>query len=238
MSETSNERILVVDDEESVREVLRRILELGGYEVIVAANGSQALELVTKQNPDLMLLDLRMPGKSGMEVLKEMKADYPDVAVIVVTAVDEVDIAIEAIRNGAYDYLHKPFDANVLIISVVRALEKRRLILKNRDYEHNLERKVAEQTQLLEQKIKELTALNNLFVTYLNQGFEAADKYGRLSHDIIEMTKEAQRLSGQGADIAETCANLAAGIIKAAEEIQVLAKEAEARRVTAQIPPA
>ncbi len=234
MSETSNERILVVDDEENVRRVLRQMLESAGYEVIVAANGNQALDLVAEQNPALVLLDLRMPGKSGMEVLKEMKADYPDVAVIVVTAVDEVNIAIEAIRNGAYDYLHKPFDANALIISVVRALEKRRLILKNRDYEHNLERKVAEQTQLLEQKIKELTALNNLFVTYLNQGFEAADKYGRLSHDIIEMTKEAQRLSGQGADIAETCANLAAGIIKAAEGIRALAKEAEARRVEVQ----
>lgn len=228
MSETS-QRVLVVDDEENIRKVLRQMLESAGYEVTAAANGSQALDLVRDQNPALVLLDLRMPGKSGMEVLKELKADYPDVAVIIVTAVGEVDTAIEATRNGAYDFLRKPFDANILVISVARALENRSLILKNRDFERNLERKVTEQTHLLEQKVRELTALNNLFVTYLNQGFEAADRYGRLSQDIIKMAKEIQSLSG--GQVTDTVA----GIIKAAEEIQTLAKETEARRVGPQI---
>lgn len=229
MSKTPN-RVLVVDDEENIRKVLRQILENADYEVIVAANGSQALELVTEGNIDLVLLDIMMPGKSGMEVLKELKTDYPDIAVIMVTAVGDVNIAIEAIRKGAYDYLNKPFDANVLVISVARGLERRRLILEERNYQLNLERTVAEQTQTLRQKVIELTALNNLFATYLNQTFEAAGKYRQLSNAIIKMAEEVQSLFGQGTDAA-------ASIIKAAEEIHALAKETESYRVEVQTSP-
>ncbi len=174
-----------------------------GYSAITASDGSQALGLVAERNPGLVLLDIKMPGKSGTEVLQELRTNHPDTTVIMVTAVADMDVAINAMREGAFDYLTKPFNMNELLISVKRALERRRLILENRDYQLNLEKRVAEQTQLLEQKVRELTALNNLFVTYLNQGFETAEIYGRL----------------------------ASGIIKMAEEIQMLAKEAEARKV-------
>ena len=201
--------ILAVDDEQDIIHLMKRVLERENYEVITASNGNQALELVAERNPDLVLLDIKMPGKSGTEVLEELRAKYPDTAVIMATAITDMSVAINAMRNGAYDYQSKPFNLEEIVISIERALERRRLILENRDYQLHLEEKVAEQTWLLEQKVRELTALNNLFVTYLNQGFEAA----------------------------ETHQHLAVQIIKAAEQIQALAKEAEARKVEIQTPP-
>lgn len=233
MSETA-EKVLVVDDEDGIRKVLKRMLEDAGYEVITAVNGNQALDLVPERNPDLVLLDVKMPGKSGLEVLQELRISHPDIPVIMSTALDDIKTVMKAIGEGAYGYLNKPFNANDLVISVARALERRRLTLENRGYQLNLERKVAEQTRLLQQKVRELTALNNLFAKYLNQGFEAAEEYGRLADDITKMAKEAKSLYVQGSDVAKTRENLASGIIKAAGEIKALAGEFQARRVEVQ----
>lgn len=196
-------RLLIVDDEQSIRQALQWILQREGYEVATASNGQEAIDKVSELNIETVLLDVKMPRMSGIEVLRQLTANWPDICVIMATAVADADTAVEAIKLGAYDYITKPFNTDNLIISLTRALEKRRLVLENRDYKLNLERKVVEQTQLLEQKIRELTALNNLFVLYLNQGFEAAETQNRLANDIIKM----------------------------AEGIQTLAKEAEALKV-------
>ena len=229
--------VMAVDDEQEERNFLKRVLEPAGYRVITASDGSQALALASEMNLGAVILDVRMPGKSGMEVLEEMREDHPDIAVIMVTGVSDVDIAIDAMRKGALDYLTKPYNVNELVMSVARALETRRLIMENRDYRLNLERKVAEQTQLLQQKVRELTALNNLFVTYLNQGFEAAGTYSRLASGIIKEAKEVQDHLNQGSDANEAIGRLVSGIITAAEEIQTLAKESEARKVEVQASP-
>lgn len=225
--------ILAVDDEPDICRLMQRVLEPAGYEVITATNGEQALKLVTERTPDLVLLDIKMPGKSGTEVFQELKVSHPDSSVIMATAVGDVNLAIDTLREGALDYLIKPFNVNELVVSVVGALEKRKLILENRDYQLNLERKVAEQTQLLQQKVRELTALNNLFVIYLNQGFEAAESYGRLASAIIQMSGEIHRLAKEG-----EAHKLAGAITKAAEEIRVLARRFEALKVGVPATPA
>lgn len=218
--------ILAVDDEADICRLMKRVLESAGYQVIMAADGNQVLDLVAQRNPDLVLLDIKMPGKSGMEVFQELKTRHPDTGIIMATAVGSVTVAIDTLREGALDYLIKPFNVNELVVSVAGALEKRRLLLENRDYQFNLEKKVAEQTQFLQQKIRELTALNNLFVTYLNQGFAAAEVYGRLASGIIKLAGEIQGLAKEGEGW-----KLAAEITRAAEEIQALAKEFEACKV-------
>lgn len=218
--------VLVIDDEPDICQLMQRILEMAGYEVITASDAAQALPLVAQRNPALALLDIKMPGKSGMDVFQELRTSYPDTGVIMSTAVSDINIAINILRDGALDYLVKPFNVNELVVSVAGALEKRRLVLENRDYRLNLERKVTEQTHLLEQKVRELTALNNLFVTYLNQGFDAAEVYGRLARSTIILSGEIQRLTNE-----PQAQKMAGEITKAAEKIQALAQEYEAIRV-------
>lgn len=198
--------ILAVDDEPHIRQLMRRVLEPAGYEVITAVDSNQALNLVAEKNPDLVLLDIKMPGKSGLEVLSKIKTSYPDTAVIMVTVVDDIGTAISTIRQGASDYLNKPFNTDEIVLGVGKTLEKKRLILESREYQFRLEERINEQTRLLEQKKRELAALTNLFVTHLNQSFEAA----------------------------ETQTHLADNIIKAAEKIRTLAQQAEALRIEAQ----
>jgi putative two-component system response regulator len=139
--------ILLVDDEEMIRRLLSQKLSPEGYRCEQAANVKQALEKLKEHPIDLVILDIRMPGKSGVELLSEIKAKYPDTAVIMATAIDDAAVAIKCMKAGAYDYVTKPFNLDEVSFSVRRALEKRRLELENRDYQQHLEEKVAEQAQ-------------------------------------------------------------------------------------------
>jgi DNA-binding NtrC family response regulator len=127
-------RVLIVDDEESIRRLLRQALEMEGYSCITVCSGAEALEAVSQQNFDLVLLDMRMPGMSGLEVLSKLSEAHPDTCVIMVTALVDVDTSVTAMKMGAYDYLTKPLDLATLFESTERALEKRRLVLKTRNY--------------------------------------------------------------------------------------------------------
>jgi len=154
------ERVLVVDDEEAVRNVLRRTLEGAGYQVITAANGQDALEQVSRQEIEVALLDIKMPGMSGTEVLDKLTADWPDICVIMVTAVTDTQTAVEAMKMGAYDYISKPFNQDDLVLKVQRAIERRALQLKNKQYHLELQQSVKEQTEQLRARFTELvTAL-------------------------------------------------------------------------------
>jgi putative two-component system response regulator len=140
--------ILLVDDEAMIRQLLSQKLSPEGYRCEQAANAEQALEKLKKDGSiELVILDIKMPGKSGTELLPEIKAKYPDTAVIMATAVDDASIAINCMKAGAYDYVTKPFNLEEVGFSVKRALEKRRLELENRDYQQHLEQKVEEQAQ-------------------------------------------------------------------------------------------
>jgi putative two-component system response regulator len=139
--------ILLVDDEAMIRQLLSQKLSPQGYRCEQAANAEQALEKLEKDSIELVILDIKMPGKSGVELLSEIKAKYPDTAVIMATAVDDANIAINCMKAGAYDYTTKPFNLEEVSFAVARALERRRLRLENRDYQQHLEQKVEEQAQ-------------------------------------------------------------------------------------------
>ncbi len=124
---TQNKLILVVDDEENIRELLRESLEDEGYRVNVAKNGQEAVEKVRALNPDTVLMDVKMPVMSGMDAFLKIKESQPDLPVIFLTAFGSSDLAISAMKSGAYDYLTKPFDIDEVRIKVKRALELREL---------------------------------------------------------------------------------------------------------------
>ena len=122
---TQSKLILVVDDEENIRELLRESLEDEGYRVNVAKNGQEAVEKVRALHPDTVLMDVKMPVMSGMDAFLKIKESQPDLPVIFLTAFGSSDLAISAMKSGAYDYLTKPFDIDEVKIKVKRALELR-----------------------------------------------------------------------------------------------------------------
>ncbi|HEX7608224.1 MAG TPA: sigma-54 dependent transcriptional regulator, partial [Candidatus Cryosericum sp.] len=124
---TLSKLILVVDDEENIRELLRESLEDEGYRVNVAKNGQEAVEKVKAMSPDTVLMDVKMPVMSGMDAFLKIKESQPDLPVIFLTAFGSSDLAISAMKSGAYDYLTKPFDVDEVKIKVKRALELREL---------------------------------------------------------------------------------------------------------------
>jgi len=139
-------KILIVDDEEVVRKLLHHKLSKAGYKCEEANSAVQALHTLERNQIELAILDIRMPGKSGIELLGEIRAKYPDIAVIMATAVTDTSAAIECMKQGAQDYLCKPFNLDEVLISVSRALENKRLELEIRQYQECLEEKVEEQT--------------------------------------------------------------------------------------------
>jgi putative two-component system response regulator len=141
-----SERILIVDDEVTIRKLLRQKLSREGYQCEEADNAKQALDKLRSNLTELVILDIRMPGKSGIELLPEIRANYPDTAVVMATAVAETNIAIQCMKQGAYDYISKPFILDEVALCIERALEKRRLELEIREYQQHLEQKVEEQT--------------------------------------------------------------------------------------------
>ncbi len=123
--------ILVVDDEESMRDSCRQTLSRDGNRVEVAENGSKGLTMLAAGSFDIVILDLKMPGLSGMEVLKKIRQDDPEAMVIVITGYATVESAVEAMKRGAYDFIPKPFTPDSLRTIVKRALDRRDLALEN-----------------------------------------------------------------------------------------------------------
>lgn len=124
--------ILILDDEPVIREVLRTVLTRAGYKTREAGTASEALERLAKEPADLLLLDLMLPDRPGMEVLTEVRSRHPEMPVIVVTAYSSVESAIAAMREGAFHYLPKPFRNEEVLHVVRQALEKKRLVAENR----------------------------------------------------------------------------------------------------------
>jgi DNA-binding NtrC family response regulator len=124
---TPHERILVVDDEEQMRDLLVKVLERKGYQVSVCGNGVDALAFLEREPADLVVTDVRMPGLSGMEALRAIKELNPDIVVIIMTAFGSIDQAVQAVKEGAYDYINKPFKIDEMLLTIEKALEERRL---------------------------------------------------------------------------------------------------------------
>jgi len=164
------ETILIVDDEEDIRELLIQKLSREGYTCCEAGNADETMEKLTETKPELVTLDIRLPGKSGVVLLPEIKNVCPNTAIIVATAVAETSVAIDCIRRGANDYICKPFRLEEVVSCVERNLANRRLQLEVNEYQHQLETKVGEQTQ-------EIRKLYLGAIEALVFALEAKDKY-------------------------------------------------------------
>ena len=162
--------ILITDDETAIRRLLKQRLTSEGYECREAGSANWALDELQNNEVELVILDIKMPGKSGVQLLPEIRAGYPDAVVIMATAITDTSIAIHCMKLGAYDYITKPFNLDEVVLSVDKALEKRRLQMEVRDYRHNLEQKVEEQAK----KIR--SAFFNA-ITALAYALEAKDSY-------------------------------------------------------------
>jgi putative two-component system response regulator len=144
--------VLVVDDEEGIRAALDRFLTRLGYRVLQAASGAEALDRQTAEQPQAMLSDIRMPNMTGVELVPKALAQDSDLAVIMLTAIDEPRTAIECLKLGAYDYLIKPVDLDELEMSLQGALRQRQLEVERRELEQWLAREVAVRTRDLEER--------------------------------------------------------------------------------------
>ena len=132
--------LLIIDDEKNIREGLAANFEMDGYNVKLAENGKQGLEFLAKGDIDLVITDLRMPGISGEEVLRKVTTETPGVPVIVLTGHGSIDSAVDAMRNGAYDFLTKPLNLDQLCLIVKRALEARELSLQHKQLKNEVEK--------------------------------------------------------------------------------------------------
>jgi putative nucleotidyltransferase with HDIG domain len=170
------ERILVVDDEDSIREIVSSMLSSANYQCRQAASGLEALALLDSgEEFELMLSDLMMAGLDGIGLLEKTKERYPDMPVVMVTAVHDISVALTAIRNGAYDYLLKPFEREALLNTVRRALENRRLKLENRAYQTNLEALVQQRTEQLRQALGNLEKSYDITLEALGDALDLRD---------------------------------------------------------------
>src|SRR5579864_2075224 len=124
--------LLVVDDEQPNLDSLERIFSREGYRVLLAASGAQGLELLRAEPVDVVLTDLMMPGMSGQELLRGVRAVAPEAEVVLMTAYGTVEAAVAAMKDGAYDFLTKPLKRHAVLKSVTQALEKRRLVQENK----------------------------------------------------------------------------------------------------------
>ena len=137
---TAPTRILTIEDEPMVREILTAYMEDSGFEVIQAADGRAGMDLIRREQPDLVLCDLRMPGMDGLQVLAAVTREFPDLPIIVVSGMGGMSDAIQALKLGAWDYVTKPIeDMAVLEHAIAHALERARLLRENREHREHLE---------------------------------------------------------------------------------------------------
>jgi putative nucleotidyltransferase with HDIG domain len=170
------ERILIVDDEEPIRDLMCAMLASANYVCTQTESGKEALSLLASGDEfELMLSDLMMPGMDGIALLEAAKERYPDMPVIMVTAVTDVSVALGAIRNGAYDYLLKPFERDQLLATVRRAMENRRLKMENREYQTNLEALVTARTEQLRQAVSTLEKSYDITLEALGNALDLKD---------------------------------------------------------------
>lgn len=181
------EKILLIDDEEGIRKVLQIILSQIGYSVICAANGQEGLELFETEWPAIVVTDIRMPGLDGIEVLKTIKERTEDVEVVVITGHGEMDLAIQALKLQASDFIHKPISNDALLVAIERALERIAVRRKLKGYTEDLENRVQEATR----ELKRINAFQTNLIQSSIDGIIGTDPTGK----IVVFNRSAQRLS-------------------------------------------
>ncbi len=188
MAEGDLRRILLVDDEEGIRKVMSVSLRDAGYEVWTAESGERGLEIFKREQPALVLTDIKMPGMDGIEVLRRIKERETDAEVIIITGHGEMELAISALQLEASDFITKPIHDEALFVALKRAEEKILLKRQLRDYTENLEQKVEEATG----EIRRITDFQANLINNSLDGIIAADEKGR----IVIFNVSAQRMTG------------------------------------------
>lgn len=171
------ERILIVDDEELICRILARRLIKEGYSCATAHDGKEALNLFYTERFSLIISDIKMPEMDGLDLLRTVKAADPGMMVVMVTAYPDIDMAVEAVRLGAYDFILKPADLDLVVLSVKKALEKKRLLEELEAYHKNLEKLVEERTSKLQEAYRVLKKTHLDSVKVLAGAMDAKDPY-------------------------------------------------------------
>jgi putative nucleotidyltransferase with HDIG domain len=168
-------RILVVDDEAHVRTMMGATLERQGYDVQLAASGREAMEILERNAFDLVLTDIVMQDGNGIALLERMHVRQPNLPVVMVTAIHDISVAIDAMRRGAYDYLLKPFEREHLLSTVQRALEHRQALQESLNYQQNLEQVVRARTEMLRQAMEDLEHSYDVTLEALGDALDLKD---------------------------------------------------------------
>ncbi|HUI40957.1 MAG TPA: HD domain-containing phosphohydrolase [Terriglobia bacterium] len=187
-------RILVVDDEAAVRSLLSARLVIEGYECALAADARQAKAQIAAAEFHLVLCDLRMPGISGLELLKEVRVTHPHLAFVICTGEDDVRTGIESMKLGASDYLVKPLQLDMMVASVARALQKRRLEVELEQHRNHLEEMVQQRTRQLQSAIQRIERTYDETLAALGGALELRDietqgHSRRVTHYCLEMAR-------------------------------------------------
>ena len=170
-------QIMIVDDEESVRLLLSRMLKMNGDTCTLAADAKEARAFMKDQKIDLILCDVNMPGESGIDFIRYVLSEYPETAAIMVTSVDDPEVAESALEIGAYGYIIKPFEPNEVLINVSNALRRRKLEIENRRHRRNLEKLVLERTEKLKKTLNDLQKAMDGIIEAMGLTVEIRDPY-------------------------------------------------------------
>jgi putative nucleotidyltransferase with HDIG domain len=203
-------RILVVDGGAQARAQIASVLEIEGYGVQLASGGHAALELLEHESVDLVLTDMMMLDSSGLDLLERIRRRFPELPVVMVTALNSLAVAVDAMRRGACDYLVKPLDGEILLDAVARALDRRHALQESHHYRQNLEQAVARRTEMLRQAVEDLEHSYDVTLEALGDALDLKD---------AETEGHSKRVT------AYTIA-LARAIGISAEEIKVIARGA------------
>ncbi|HXE57500.1 MAG TPA: response regulator [Gemmatimonadales bacterium] len=217
---TDGERplVLVADDEDSIRLALQRFLERQGYRIAVACDGVEALALVRDVRPEALVCDIRMPGMTGIELVPLALAADPDLAIVMLTAVNEPAMAIDCLKRGAADYLIKPVDLDELLLSLQSALRRRQLEIERRELERWLAREVSLRTQELEAEGREGERLAVAALVALVDAVEAGSPdWDGFSREVGALAGTLARRLGRGEEAARELE--IAGRLHRAEEV-------------------
>ena len=195
--------ILVVDDEERIRDLFRETLETAGYSCLLASDGQEALDVLAREPVDLALLDIIMPGMSGTDLFHRMQATYPEVPVVFVTAMTDVDLAVDSLKTGAYDYITKPMRFQELGRAIERALDRKRARREEQDRHNGLQRLVDVKSDEVEQRLHEVTALNRSFRRYLDQQMGLDEIAAHMAHLAESTAADLKRLADEARQLAD-----------------------------------
>ena len=168
-------RVLVVDDEFHVRSMMSSTLERHGYTVKMVSSGREAMAAIDKESYDLILTDIVMQDVNGIALLESVHGQHPNLPVVMVTAIHDISVAIDAMRRGAYDYLLKPFEREHLINTVERALEHRQVLEESQNYQQSLEHMVRARTDMLRHAMEDLEHSYDVTLEALGDALDLKD---------------------------------------------------------------